>query len=125
MAHGASPVATRESYIGYKKDTQDLVEWMIKTTSLILKTQPRSGENAQLPTGMEANETTSKRPDSDAEQIEEMKGMIFSNKFASLDLSHVDSKPEPPSEPESDADEPVAESKTAKKKRVNGKKGKG
>ncbi|KAJ0359607.1 hypothetical protein COL26b_014309 [Colletotrichum chrysophilum] len=215
MAHGASPVATRESYIGYKKDTQGFVEWMIKTTSLILKTQPRSGENAQLPTGvsssgattvaglvsmarliadsgaavsgstfrrlisiirarrnhyhafvehastwsdtdieksndmhrhfidslidifsilggvswwekqMEANEMTSKRPDSDAEQIEEMKGIIFSNKFASLDLSHGDSKPEPPSEPESDADEPVAESKTAKKKRVNGKKGKG
>ncbi|KAF5501425.1 hypothetical protein CGCS363_v006099 [Colletotrichum siamense] len=215
MAHGASPVATRESYIGYKKDTQDLVEWMIKTTSLILKTQERSGENSQLPTGvsssgattvaglvsmarliadsgaavsgstfrrlisivrarrshyhafvehastwsdtdieksndmhrhfidslidifsilggaswwekqMQANEMSSKRLDSDAEQIEEMKGIIFSNKFASLDLSHGDSKPEPPSEPESDADEPVAESKAAKKKRVNGKKGKG
>ncbi|KAF4485273.1 hypothetical protein CGGC5_v006951 [Colletotrichum fructicola Nara gc5] len=172
MAHGASPVATRESFIRYKKDTQDLVEWMIKTTSLILKTQPRSGENAQLPTGskkkplprlrracihnieksndmhrnfidslidifsilggvswwekqMQANEMSSKRLDSDAEQIEEMKGIIFSNKFASLDLSHGDSKPEPPSEPESDADEPVAESKAAKKKRVNGKKGRG
>ncbi|KAJ0281744.1 hypothetical protein CBS470a_008143 [Colletotrichum nupharicola] len=191
MAHGASPVATRESYIGYKKDTQDLVEWMIKTTSLILKTQPRSGENAQLPTGVSSSGATtvaglvsiapliadsgaavsgstfrrlisiirarrnhyhafvehaSTWSDTDIEksndmhrhfinslidifsileQIEEMKGMIFSNKFASLDLSHVDSKPEPPSEPESDADEPVAESKTAKKKRVNGKKGKG
>ncbi|KAK2740018.1 hypothetical protein CKAH01_07187 [Colletotrichum kahawae] len=74
---------------------------------------------------MQANQMSSKRPGSDAEQIEEMKGIILSNRFASLDLSHGDSKADPPSEPESDADEPVAESKTAKKKRVNGKKGKG
>ncbi|KAI8234059.1 hypothetical protein K4K57_005183 [Colletotrichum sp. SAR 10_99] len=74
---------------------------------------------------MQANEMSSKRLDSDAEQIEEMKGIIFSNKFASLDLSHGDSKPDPPSEPESDADEPVTESEAAKKKRVNGKKGRG
>ncbi|KAI8179635.1 hypothetical protein K4K51_003409 [Colletotrichum sp. SAR 10_75] len=79
---------------------------------------------------MEANKMTSKRPDSDAEQIEEMKGIIFSNKFALLDLSHGDSrtgdtKSQPPSEPESDAEEPAIESKTAKKRRLNGKKGKG
>ncbi|KAF4838706.1 hypothetical protein CGCTS75_v000549 [Colletotrichum tropicale] len=156
MAHGASPVATRESYIGYKKDTQDLVEWMIKTTSLILnagalgRKLPAAHWNIEKSNDMhrhfidslidifsilggvswwekqmQANEMSSKRLDSDAEQIEEMKGIIFSNKFASLDLSHDDSKPEPPSGPESDADDPVAESKAAKKKRVNGKKGKG
>ncbi|KAL3291174.1 hypothetical protein RB213_014411 [Colletotrichum asianum] len=220
MAQGASPVATRDSYIGYKQDTRDLVEWMVKTTNHILKAQSNSVEERQLPFGvspsgatnvaglvamahliadsgatvsgsifrrliaivrarrshyhafveyasmlpdedieksndmhkhfidslidifsilggvswwdkqMEANKMTSKRPDSDAEQIEEMKGIIFSNKFALLDLSHGDSrtgdtKSQPPSEPESDAEEPAIESKTAKKKRLNGKKGKG
>ncbi|EQB48433.1 hypothetical protein CGLO_12334 [Colletotrichum gloeosporioides Cg-14] len=199
MAQGASPVATRDSYIGYKQDTRHLVEWMVKTTNHVLKAQPNSAEERQLPFGvspsgatnvaglvamarliadsgatvsgsifspvdrnyieksndmhkhfidslidifsilggvswwdkqMEANKMTSKRPDSDAEQIEEMKGIIFSNKFALLDLSHGDSrtgdaKSQPPSEPESDAEEPAVKSKTAKKKRFNGKKGKG
>lgn len=58
MAQGASPVATRDSYIGYEQDTRDLVEWMVKTTNHILKAQPNSAEERQLPFGVSPSGAT-------------------------------------------------------------------
>ncbi|KAF6826815.1 hypothetical protein CPLU01_09483 [Colletotrichum plurivorum] len=67
---------------------------------------------------------TSKRSSSDSEQIEEIKGIIFSNRFASLRFADdAPSEPQEEEETESEASEPETEQK--KKSGNNKKKGKG
>ncbi|KAF6826816.1 hypothetical protein CPLU01_09484 [Colletotrichum plurivorum] len=46
------PIATRDSYVGYKQDTQRLVEWMWKTAKLILKTRSADEGGSDLPRGV-------------------------------------------------------------------------
>lgn len=219
------PIATRDSYVGYKQDTQRLLEWMWKTTKLILKTRPAGDGGSGLPWGvspsgetnvaglvsmasliadhgapvsssiyrllmsiirarsshyaafmdyasifpdqeieksnsmhrhfidslmeifsilggiswwdkqMEANDLASKRStseppaskrsNSDSEQIEEIKGVIFSNKFASLNFAD-DGPSEPQQEAESESEVSEAEINYRKKtSNKNKKKGKG
>ncbi|KAF9879507.1 hypothetical protein CkaCkLH20_03050 [Colletotrichum karsti] len=214
-------IATRDSYVGYKQDTRELIQWMMKTTRFILASRGGTDGDASLPAGvspsgetnvaglvgmakliaengapvsgsifrrllsivrarrshyaaftdyvsmfpdehmeksnkmhrhfidslieifqilggmawwdkqMEANNIATKPTNAEAEQIEEMKGVVFSNKFATLSLTHGESTERPDDKPseevseeDSEAEVEVVETKSAKKKSSKGKKGK-
>ncbi|KAF6801031.1 phosphorylase superfamily protein, partial [Colletotrichum musicola] len=91
---------------------------------LLIWWDKRMGANDVASKRTTSKSPTSKRSSSDSEQIEEIKGVIFSNRFASLRFAD-DAPSEPQQEAESESE--VSDTETTQKKKMdnNKKKGKG